>query len=153
MAAAVAAEGNNLELSRKRTMKMVEETAAGWRRPKPNTEARPGREGSSAPLGNHPPLPTLNSQPHTRPTPAPAAATSQPGGRISSGTHPSQTPGRHGAGYTLQDGRPTQQGAQPSSHSFSNSNSTAANSASSYPTTGGAFLHRLIPSSTSVEDE
>ncbi|CBQ73542.1 related to SKT5-protoplast regeneration and killer toxin resistance protein [Sporisorium reilianum SRZ2] len=82
---------NHLELSRKRTMKMVEETAAGRRRP---------NYGSSAP----PAMPNV-----------PVAPQPRPAGRLPSGTHPSSTPGRHGKGYTLNDSAPAS--SAPSSHS------------------------------------
>lgn len=95
---ASAGGGNKLELSRKKTMKMVEETAAGRKRPNYGFEGTPGGESTPPPMPSAP----ANSQPQPRPVPGPAG----PAGRVSSGTHPSQAPGRHGVGYTLQDDKP-----------------------------------------------
>lgn len=148
--------GGNLDLSRKKTMKMVEETATGRRRPNyGGFESRPPPSASAssqqqAPL---PPMPTTSQYqpPQVRPiaataqpipvlqpssTPAPGAG---PGGRITSGTHPSNTPGRHGAGYTLQDSNPAPPPASNTTTSaYSTSHHTAASSyvnASSNPST------------------
>ncbi|SPC64403.1 related to SKT5 - protoplast regeneration and killer toxin resistance protein [Ustilago sp. UG-2017b] len=119
--------GGNLELSRKKTMKMVEETAAGRQRPNyGGFDSRPAQQQQQPPPPPMPPI-TQYQPPQVRPigaTPQPIpilqpSSTPDPAGRITSGTHHSQTPGGHGAGYTLQDSNPP-----PS----------ASNSTSSYPT-------------------
>lgn len=99
-------KNNHLELSRKKTMKMVEETAAGRRRPNYGSSAQPPMP--SAPVAAPPPLP--------QPRPAASGAVSQThAGRLPSGTYPSTQPGRHGKGYTLNDSAPIS--SAPSSHS------------------------------------
>lgn len=126
---------NNLELSRKKTMKMVEETAAGRRRPNYGFEGRPG-----AP----PPLPPAPMQganavapTHQPPPPQPPMSASQPytHPRVSSGTHPSHTAGRHGTGYTLHDASqptnaPAPAPAPPQIHAPSSNTSTQVTSSS-----------------------
>ncbi|KAJ1018979.1 hypothetical protein NDA16_004782 [Ustilago loliicola] len=144
--------GGNFELSRKKTMKMVEETAAGRRRPNyGGFESRPPPPAASQQQPAAPPPPVPTTTQYQPPQVRPIAATPQPiptlqpsstpapgpGGRITSGTHPSQTPGRHGAGYTLQDGNPPPPASNTTS-AYSTPHHTAASSylnASSNPST------------------
>ncbi|KAJ1600079.1 hypothetical protein NDA14_000577 [Ustilago hordei] len=137
--------GGNLELSRKKTMKMVEETAAGRQRPNyGGFDSRPAQQQQQPPPPPMPPI-TQYQPPQVRPigaTPQPIAifqpsSTPGPAGRITSGTHHSQTPGRHGAGYTLQDSKPPPS-VSNSTSSYSTPHHTAASSyanASSNPST------------------
>ncbi|SPO26618.1 related to SKT5 - protoplast regeneration and killer toxin resistance protein [Ustilago trichophora] len=136
--------GNNLELSRKKTMKLVEETAAGRRRPNYGYEAKPGRDTMVPPsMPSIPPSSSTaqQSQP-SRPNPSfPSAGTHhhQPG-RIPSSTHPSTTPGRHGAGYTLNDTRPASSipPSTTTTTTTSSSYSTAHPTASSHTSTASS---------------
>uniref|UniRef100_V5ET13 Uncharacterized protein n=2 Tax=Kalmanozyma brasiliensis (strain GHG001) TaxID=1365824 RepID=V5ET13_KALBG len=100
--------GGNLDLSRKKTMKMVAETAAGRKRPNYNFEGKPRRDSA---------VPSMPVAP-AHPRPAPSNMT-PPGTRVSSGTQPSTHAGRHGAGYTLNDSGHAPASA-PATHSHTN---------------------------------
>lgn len=107
---------NNLELSRKKTMKMVEETAAGRKRPNYGFEGRPRRDASTVPsMPSTHAAPTQQTRPDGPPSTAAAPAPTH-AGRIPSGTQPSSTPGRHGTGYTLNDSKSGPASIPASSH-------------------------------------
>ncbi|SPO26320.1 related to SKT5 - protoplast regeneration and killer toxin resistance protein [Ustilago trichophora] len=154
--------GNHLELSRKKTMKMVEETAAGRRRPNYGFEGKPGRD-TVAPSSMPPSSSTTQqsqSQTQSQPPPRTNPSLPSPGvvhhhhhqtGRIASSTHPSTKPGRHGgAGHTLNDTRPA---PPPTSSSTTSSStySTAHPSASSSQTSAASSSEDKKPYNTFAE--
>ncbi|SNX85092.1 related to SKT5 - protoplast regeneration and killer toxin resistance protein [Melanopsichium pennsylvanicum] len=143
--------GNQLELSRKKTMKMVEETAAGRRRPNYGYEGRPGGRdtinaaaSSMTNVASHPIV-----QPQPRPVAAPSASDQQNGGHVASGTHPSTstTLGRHTAASNMYNARPPQ---APTS-SIPTSSSTSSNATWSHATAhSAAYSVNAASSNTSA---
>ena len=137
---AAAPGGNALELSRKKTMRMVEETAAGRRRPNYGYEGRPGRDTVPPPMPNGASAGPTSSKPSARPTAAPSAGGH--GTRIPSASYASQGPSRHGvarpsagpgpapAASSSASSHPTSQPASSSVHP-SSSNTSAATFAAS----------------------
>ncbi|TKY84729.1 hypothetical protein EX895_005809 [Sporisorium graminicola] len=113
-------KNNHLELSRKKTMKMVEETAAGRRRPNYGSTSAQQPAMPSAPVAVPPAQP--------RPVAPTGAVPPTHAGRLASGTQGSSQPGRHGPGQTLNHSAPAS--SAPSSHSASQPPSTSNTTAS-----------------------
>lgn len=120
---------NNLELSRRKTMKMVQETAAGRKRPDYGYEGKLRSEPSVAP-----PMPSASIAATQQ-----ARAGASAGALASSGApHRTWTSGRHGAGHAPNDNsRPTHASTPSSSLPSKPASAVASSSASACTKTSG----------------
>lgn len=150
--------GNNLELSRKKTMKMVQETAAGRRRPNYGYEGRPGRDAGVPPMPSGPPLSQQQQQqqpprPNMPATTATASAAGH-GGRIPSSSYTVQPPRiRPVAGYPQTEVRPAPPSSNPSTAPSSYSTAHPAASSVHPPSSSTTSNNTSAATSSASEDK